>query len=94
MGRQLLGSVSSPPLRMGITFVYFNLDGYCPVKMELFIVCANGRESTLMEDFNTRTGQEYKPCDLLVGRSKISVSSSMELTGSKKNELGELRAGR
>ena len=78
---------------MGITFACFNLDGYCPVKMELFIICASGRESTLLEDFNTRTGQ-YKPCDLLVGRSIISVSSSMELTGSKKNELDELTAGR
>ena len=79
---------------MGITFACFNLAGYCPVKTELFIICASGRGSTMLEDFNTRTGQEYKPCDLLVGRSKISVLSSMELTGSKKNELDELTAGR
>ena len=79
---------------MGITFACFNLDGYCPVKTELFIICANGRESTLLEDFNMRTGQEYKPSDLLVGRRRISVSSSMEVTGSKKNGLGELTAGR
>ena len=79
---------------MGIIFACFNLDGYFPVKTELFIICANGRESTLLEDFNMRAGQEYKPCDLLVGRRRISVSSSMEVTGSKKNELGELTAGR
>ena len=79
---------------MGITFACFNLDGYCPVKTELFIICASVREGILLEDFNPRTGQEYKPCALLVGRSKISVSSSMEETGSKKNELDELTAGR
>ena len=79
---------------MGITLACFSLDVYCPVKPELFIICANGRESTLLEDFNTRTGQQYKPCDLLIGRSKISFSSSMEVTGLKKNELGELTAGR
>ena len=79
---------------MGITFACFNLEGYCPVKKEVFIIFANGRESTLLEDFNTRTGQEYKPCDVLVGRSKISFSSSMEVAGWKKNELGELTVGR
>ena len=79
---------------MGTTFACFNLDGHCPVKTELFIIFAHGRESTLLEDFSTRTEQEYKPCDLLVGRSRISVSSSMEVTGSKKNELDELIAGR
>ena len=128
---------------MGIAFACFNSDGYCPVKTVFFIIqfsCANGRETTLLEDFRnrplshgghfesqenkklcfctsslalderlalqnrlfqhcvikvyTRTEQEYKPCDLLVGRRRISVSSSMEVTGSKKNELDELTAGR
>ena len=64
------------------------------LKTELFIIYANGRESTLLEDFNTGIGQEYKPCDLLVGRSRISVSNSMGVTGAKKNELDELTAGR
>ena len=64
---------------MGITFACFNLEGHCPVKTELFIICASGRESTLLEDFNTRTGQEYKPCALLVGRRK---NFSFEFHGS------------
>ena len=47
---------------MGITVECFDLDGYCPTKTELFIICANdGRGRTLLEDFNTRAGQEYKP---------------------------------
>ena len=46
----------------------------------------------LLEKFNTRTGQEYKPCDLLEGRSKISVSRSMRVVGSKKIELDKLLA--
>ena len=33
-----------------------------------------------------------KPFDLLEGRSKISVSSSMGVVGSKKNELDKLLA--
>ena len=37
--------------------------------------------------------QEDKPCSLLEG-SKISVSISREVTGSKKNELDELVVGR
>ena len=72
----------------------FNLGGYCPVSTKVFIICASGKESRLLEDFNTRTGHEYKPCDLLEGRSRISVSSSMEVVASKKNEVDELLAER
>ena len=68
---------------MGTTFACFNLDEYCPVKTELFIIYANGRESNiLLEDFNTRTGQEYKPCDLLVGLSREKQSFSFQFHGS------------
>ena len=74
-----------------MTFACFNLDGYCPVVTDVFIICASGKESKLLEDVNTRTGQGYKPCDLLEGRSSLE---SMELVGSKKNELDELLAER
>ena len=47
-----------------------------------------------LEDFSTLIGQEYKLCALLEGRSKISVSISREVTGSKKNELDEFIVGR
>ena len=47
-----------------------------------------------VEDFKTRRGQEYRPCDLLEGKSKISVSSSIEMVSSKKNKLDELLAER
>ena len=75
-----------------MTFACLNLDGYCPIVTEDVIVCASGRESKVREDSNTRTRQEYKPCDLLEGRSRISISNSMEVVGSKKNELDELMA--
>ena len=59
---------------------------------EVFIIGVSGKESKLMEDFNTQTGQEYacKPCDVLEGRSKISVLSSTGVDGSKKIKLDEL----
>lgn len=62
--------------------------------MELFIICASGKERKLLEDFNTWTRQEYKPCDLLQGRSRISVSCFMEVVGSKENEIYEMLAER
>ena len=75
---------------MGMAFACFYLDGYnCPVVTEVFIICASGKENKILQDFDTRTGQEYKACDLLEGRSRISVSSSMEVVGSNKNELDE-----
>ena len=76
-----------PVFDLGFEF-YARLRGLVVTKV--FIICASGKESKVMEDFNTRTGQEYKPCDLLEGRSKISVSSFMEVVGSKKDEVVEL----
>lgn len=60
-------------LEAGVTVARFNLDGYSPVITEIFITSGSVRESTLLKDSNTRTGQEYKPCALLEGKSKISV---------------------
>jgi len=65
----------------------FNLEGYSPEVTDKLFSFANGIDRIYLAEQRMRFGQKYKPCALFRGIESISLSITVGVTGSKRNDV-------
>ena len=86
IGLWLFGPVSSSDLKTGTILDNFNFVGYLPRLIEILNTSERTGAMMSIEHFSNFVGEEYKPCDFLLGRDNISVFIQSCVNGWKKKD--------
>ena len=77
----LFGSASSSDLKLSTILDSFNFVGYLSRLIEILNTSERTGATMSVEHFSNFVGEEYKPCDLLLGRDNISVFTQSYVNG-------------